>query len=45
MGSIAAEVNRQIKSSNINSYFAEKAGIVSTLMATTNGRDRVCALM
>jgi hypothetical protein len=41
--SLAAALNAQINTNH--HYFAEKASALSTLMATTNGRDKVCSLI
>lgn len=39
------KLNRQIQTRKGDKFFAEKAGALSTLMAGTHGRDKMCALI
>ena len=42
---MAAQLNKHIQIKQIDNFFAEKAGALSTMLAGTQGRDRMCALI
>lgn len=42
---MAAQLNKHIQIKKIDNFFAEKAGALSTMLAGTHGRDRMCALI
>ena len=42
---MAAQLNKHIQIKQIDNFFAEKAGALSTMLSGTQGRDRMCALI
>jgi len=43
--SMAAEFNKDLKIRKVDNFFAEKVDSVAVIMQTTNGRDKMCAIL
>ncbi len=44
-GSMAAEFIKDLKIRKVDNFFAEKVDSVAAIMQTTNGRDKMCAML
>ena len=42
---MAAEFNKDLKIRKVDNFFAEKVDSVAAIMQTTNGRDKMCAML